>query len=320
MNITSERISVVAIDTAFDAFSPSWPGESRALEESIARVGVIQTPLLAERGGRLVAVCGLRRVRAARRLSLDALECRICRDPSASDAVLLAMNLEDNLAVRELRLLEKARFVKLTAGLDESARKDLRKRFGPLLGLSEGGSETERLLALDALPQDVKSFIDSKAMPARLAFPIADLGGRAAAFLAALAAKHRLTAAQAAEFAELGREVAQREQRGFDSVARELDDGLDPDRAPRRGWRETLMERLRVLRYPAWKEKDGAMRKCLDAVNGTPGVTVRPPPFFEGDALRAEIVFHSPAELSDLARALALFAASGSARRAFELL
>ncbi len=35
----------------------------------------------------------------------------------------------DNLAVRELRLLEKARFVKLAAGLDAAARKALWERF-----------------------------------------------------------------------------------------------------------------------------------------------------------------------------------------------
>ena len=62
------------------------------------------------------------------------------------------------------------------------------------------------------------------------------------------------------------------------------------------------------------------MLSCLDAVNGEPGVTVRPPPFFEGDALRAEIVCRSPEELARGARALGRFAESDTARRAFDLL
>jgi ParB-like chromosome segregation protein Spo0J len=319
MKFTTENVAVAAIDASCDGYSLSWPGESPALEESIARVGVIQAPLLAERGGRLVSVCGLRRVRAASKLSIENIECRICRD-QAADGFLLALNVEDNLSVRELTLLEKARFTRLAGALKGTEGRDLLSRYESLMGISGGERERARLLALDALPQDVKRFIDAKAMPARLAAPIAELGAGDASILVGLAVKHRLTAAQTAEFAELGREIAQRDSRSFGGVVEALDDDLDPDRAPGRGWREILVERLKAMRYPAWREREGAMGQCLYLINGTPGITVRPPPFFEGDAMRAEIVFRSPEELLAGTQALGRFAATESARKAFDLL
>ena len=80
------------------------------------------------------------------------------------------------------------------------------------------------------------------------------------------------------------------------------------------------METIRELRFPEWKAREKAMTKCLGAVNGTAGVVVRPPPSFEGETFRAEVLFRSSAELEKRASALARFAESGAADDAFGLL
>ncbi len=314
-----KSILLEEIDAGFDLYSPSWPEESSWLGESLSAVGLIHPPLLVERDGRFVTVCGLRRVRAAIRLGLGTIECRVAETGGLPEEDLLALNMEDNLSVRELTLFEKTRFVKLAMSFSEPAREKLWDGFASRLELSGSDLAIKRYLALEGLPRAVKGFIDEKRLPLRFASLISDLGRSDAVRLVSLAEKHRLSAATAAEAAEMIREVMLRDGKTFEEIAAAIEDGLDETRSRPGGKREILLERLRKIRFPSWKEKEREMKKHLGAINAVQGVTVNPPPFFEGEDFRAEMRFRSSSELRDRARALERFAESPDAKKAIEL-
>lgn len=320
MKSSSQPVDLAEIDRSFDSFSCSWPLESARLEESIARFGLIHPPVVTHRGGRVVTVCGIRRVRAAVKLSLSPISCTIVESGEYSDAELLAMNLEDNLSVRPMGLFEKARLVSLLETLHREARKEIMEQLGPSLGLRGDEYEVSHLLSLHALPGEVKAFIDRKNMAPRQAFRLARLDAVDAGRLVALAETFGLTAAQAGELAELAREIMSRDRTTFDDLAFDLTKDLESDLTSCRQPRGAFMKRLRRMRFPKWQAKEQAMKSCLDKVNGTPGITVYAPPSFESDTFSARVVFRSCDELADRARALESFAGSEAARKAFGLL
>ncbi len=320
MKTSFREIFLHEIDVTADSFSPSWPGESSLLEKSIEAVGLLQPPFVVERAGRFVPVCGIRRLRAAKKLSLSATVCRVLTKGQWSDGELLALNVEDNLSTREFGLFEKARLLGLARALGREVCDTLLERFGQRLGIAPHGREPARLRSLDRLPEPVKTFLGEKRVASRQALLFCDLTPADACSLAALARRHRLTAAQAGEWAGNIQEIMLRDSLAFDEVIRHLEDSFGDEERPAGGWREQLMEMIRELRFPEWKAREKAMTKCLGAVNGTQGVVIRPPPSFEGETFRAEILFRSPAELEKRVSSLARFAESGAAGEAFRLL
>ncbi len=316
----SQSVDLAEIDRAFDSFSCSWPLESARLEDSIAKAGLINPPVLTQRGGRFVTVCGIRRVRAAVKLSLSPIVCTIVESDERSDADLLAMNLEDNLSVRSMGLFEKARLVSLLETLDKKSRAEIMERFSSPLGLRGDEYEISRLLSLHALRDETKAFIDYKKMAPRQAFRVARLDPADAGRLVAFAETHGLTAAQTGEFAELAREIMLRDGTPFDAVEQDLAEDLASSSPSHRQLRDAFMKRLRLMRFPRWQAKEREMKSCLDKINGTPGISVHAPASFENDIFSARLVFRSCEELADRARALDSFAGSEAARKAFGLL
>jgi|GEM_PF-5626354 len=320
MKRSSQTVELAEIDCAFDSYSCSWPPESVPLEKSITEIGLINPPVLTVREGRLVTLCGIRRVRAAAKRSLSGIVCTIVESAAHSDADLLALNLEDNLSVRSPGLFEKARLVSLLERFDAASRRDFVERFGSRLGFRGDAYEVSRLLSLHALSDETKAFIDLKKMAPRQAYRVARLGRADAGRLAILAETHGLTAAQTGEFAELAREVMARDSMTFDGILGRLTKDLDSASQSHRQPREALMKGLRLMRFPLWGAKEREMKSCLDKINGSPGITVHAPPSFENDIFNARLVFRSCEELRDRARALEAFAGSEAAQKAFGLL
>jgi len=308
------------IDTRFGGYSISWPPESPLLEESVARVGLIHPPLLERRMGKHVVVCGLRRVKAAIRAGLKRIDCRIVEEGEISGKELFLLNLEDNLSVRDPSLLERARAVRLIARMQPDEREFIVARAGKRLSLPRNAREKERLLALDAMPEPVKEFIHNRRLPARLALDIADLGAGDAACLVALATRFGLSAGATGECTVLLREIMLRDGKTFEQVSTEAAEVIDPDDAKGVQARDRFLERVRELRFPAWKGMEREVLACLDVINGIDGIQVSPPPCLEGDSYRIQLVFGSCGELSERAQALLRFAESRAAQRALELL
>ncbi len=320
MDKFAESVDPAEIDSSFDSYSCSWPGESTRLEESIARVGLINPPLLKRSGGNLVTVCGIRRVRAALKLSMPRIPCRIVESAGRSDADLLALNLEDNLSVRALGLFESARLVSLLEAFDGDSRSSIVERYGPAIGLRGDEYEVSRFLSLHVLSDAVKVFVASKKMAPRQAFRLALLGSDDAGRLVELAGTFALTASQTGEFAELAREILLRDGLTFEELAPDLADGLESTADARHKQRDAIMDRLRMVRFPRWQEKERAMKSCLDRINGTAGITVHAPPYLENDIFNVRLVYRSCEELAERARALETFAGTEDARKAFGLL
>jgi len=320
MNASFQSVALETVDESFDGFSISWPDRSPRLERSIRAVGLLQPPLVIERQGRYIAVCGLRRIRTLKRLGAVEAACRLLRDAALGDEELLVLNAEDNHTTREVSLFEKARLVGHINRLSPEGGERVWRRLASSVLAETGRTERERLLRLDALPEVVKAFAAGRRLPPRHALQLSLFSSRDAVALVELAEEYSLTAAQTGELAESLREIIARDQCGFEAAVAKIEKGLVEGELPAQRVRERLMERLRGLRFPRWQAARTTVDDCLNRINGTPGVTVRPPPNFEGGVFRAEVNFRSPEELVQRARALERFAASDAARTAFELL
>lgn len=129
---------------------------------SIREVGLISPPLV-HRGGRgYVIVAGWKRVLACRALGLSPILVLVTEEKS--EARLLLIGLYDNLATREIGLVEKSLVLRrlLDFGLD---KKVLLKKYFPLLSLPATVSNLEALLSLSTAADEIRAFVHEKGLP-----------------------------------------------------------------------------------------------------------------------------------------------------------
>ncbi len=308
------------LDLGMDLFSCSYPRVFKPLEESMTRTGLLKPISVIKKGDRLVVASGMRRAVAARNLGISAVDCMMIEKPVPSDTRLFFMNLEDNIASRQLNVFEKALAVKRIChdlGSVEDADRDAYLR---LLGLSPEREEVRRMMALDGLDMKVKGFVLERSLPERFALVFTSLPTADAVSLVDVAARMRLTAGQIRETAMLGKEISGRDKTAFQDVIRSQ--VVQPDSVRGKGpdVRSVFLESLRRKRYPDYSEAKNEVERCLDVINGVAGIRITPPPYMEGDEFSARVTFKCAGDLESRARTLLDYAGSKEISRVFNLL
>ena len=160
--MTYEHVSIRKIDLKDERFRTSYHFNLDRLILSIRKAGLLSPPLVRGREKRYVLVTGWKRIQACRALGLTAINVLVTEEKN--DLRLLLRALYENLATREISLVEKAEIGRKLLGFGVD-RKTLLRSYLPLLSFPATAEHLDVLLALSRAALVVREFVWEKDAP-----------------------------------------------------------------------------------------------------------------------------------------------------------
>jgi hypothetical protein len=291
-------------DFADRSFPFSWGGAPEALVKAIARVGMLQPPLLQETAaGGLRIVSGRRRLEALRRLAGErdeALEFVYFPVGAGDEAELFLRTLWENLALRKFNLGESAeiyraagRFLapakieqELLPALGIAPRSRLRRRLERVAGMPD---ELLRMAAAERLDGESLELLAAWSLEDQLVF---------CTFAAGLKANRNKMREIVSRFDDLARRDRLAPGAVVATIGAAVADTTGPERV------EKLRNLLREQLYPHLSRAEKAFATRREALRLPSGAVIEPPPFFEGGDFRVTLTFTSADEWRLICRRL----------------
>jgi ParB family chromosome partitioning protein len=281
------------IDLTDERFRISFILASDELAASIRDLGLLNPPVLAQRGGRRVLVSGWKRVLACRSVSLSPIP--VFMADERSDLELFKVAVYENALVRAFSAVEKAEVLSRLQGFGAQAD-ELVRRYLPLLGIPPTREYLELFLYVAGFGPEEKRIVHDRDPPAAVLQALLPLPAAARARL--LPWFWTLGQNKQKELLSNLTEIAARDGITPEDVLAhprirdlESDDRLSP-----RQQAEELVEHLKQRRNPALTTWSKAFSAALEKLGIEKGVVIDPSPFFEGEDLSLHFSFRSREE------------------------
>jgi ParB family chromosome partitioning protein len=305
-------IDIDRIDLRDERFRTSFFPFLDKMKVSLRKVGLLQSPVVQKRGGRVLLISGWKRVLACRALSISPLEVIVSK--GGSDLEIFKRGFFENLATREFPLVEKAEIAARLKKFGES-KKRLREFYLPLMGIHPTAAHLEILLSLAMFEPSQKEMIAAKDMPLQTIERLAEFRNEEVSLI--LPWLVPLGQNNQKELIEDLFETSRRDDKTVKDFleAEEIQEILMSPKLPVLQKSEKLKDMLRKKRYPEfsrWSEAFDAVRRKLPWPKG---VLVKSSPFFEEDELSLSFRFKTKKEFqAGLSRLQKLAAARGFSR------
>jgi ParB-like chromosome segregation protein Spo0J len=286
-------LSLSEIDLTDDRFKFTEPVLTDDFKASVRDIGILQPPAVVLRGRTWVLVSGWKRILACRELGVKFVP--VCVLDSSGDIPAFLWAVEENLAVRELSILEKAKVLARLRKFGLSAAEILKKMM-PRLGIPPRETYLELYLAIDRLSPEAKHMINVKNLPIAVVQMLSGFSQKdITALLPVLRPlgqnKQRDFLEDLSEIARL-RKISPRRILGNSEIAAILSNERWP--AVQKSERvRAVVKRIRHPRLSAWEAEFGIALKKL----GWPKeIGLEPRPFFEDDRMSVTFSFKNPDE------------------------
>jgi ParB-like chromosome segregation protein Spo0J len=256
-------------------------GDTRLLETSIGKRGLLHPPDLLSLDGRYVIIRGSRRLRILRRLGSRKVAARVFSPREISPFDAWSMNFHDNLSVRSLNPAEACTVLRQLTDLGVGAE-EIVKDYLPLLGLPPRSATLEECLPVAALDGSVlKSLARGEVTLATAAFCARlSASDRAAAFR--FLRRRPLTVSQQREWTRLLADLSARDGR---QVAAILASAARAARGKTGSPGAAALQVLRERRYPALAARRKDFRALVRRLRLPPWFHLETHPYFERDEL-----------------------------------
>jgi|WetSurMetagenome_2_1015567.scaffolds.fasta_scaffold04222_5 hypothetical protein len=280
-------------------FCMSYGFDSKKITSSIAQVGLINRPYVRRnRSGTIDIITGYRRITACRELNWKIIPCIDLSDAGLSDADLLILNLYDNICVREFNNIEKYMIIKKL--LSYFSMSNIYERFMPFLGVSSR-REIDLLLKIEGLTDELKGYIAKGLLSIKALELLKEIKDYDLPIITKFITELHLNFNQQILFIEYINDISIREGLDVSSLLNGktfielLDDASQniPQRA------KTLLDRLRIKRFPILVKNEKAFAKLILEVDLPPNVRIKHTPFFEGPDYVLEISFKDGKKLKE---------------------
>lgn len=256
-------------------------GDTRALEASIGKRGLLHPPDLLSLDGRYVIIRGSRRLRVLRGLGSRKVPARVFSPAEISPFEAWSMNFHDNLSVRSLNPAEASTALRQLTDLGVEAE-EVVKDYLPLLGLPPRSSTLEEYLRVAGLERSVLESLARGEVTLATAVFLARLSSsdRASAFR--FLRRRPLTVSQQREWARLLADLSARDGRNVAAICASASRA-----AGRRGGSAgaAAIQVLRERRYPALAARRKDFRTLVRKLRLPPWFHLETHPFFERDEL-----------------------------------
>jgi len=280
-------------------FGMSYGFDSKKITSSIKEVGLLNKPYVRRNiAGRIDVVTGYRRIMACRALNWEVIPCIDLSDSGLSDADLLILNLYDNICVREFNNVEKYMIIRKL--LSYFSLSDIHERFMPFLGVSSR-REIDLLLKIEDMTDDLKGYIAKGLISMKALDSLKEIKDYDLPIIIKFITELHLNFNQQLLFIEYINDISIREELDISTILAEktfieLLDGASRN-IPQRA--KTLLDRLRIKRFPILVRNEKAFAKLILEVDLPPNVKIKHTPFFEGPDYILEISFKDGKKLKE---------------------
>lgn len=285
-----EHIALKNIFLKDERFRISYDFSLESLALSLQRIGLISPPLVVSRGNHFILVSGWKRVLACCKLSLSPLPVFVVEEENDLKVFLLAFY--ENLATRELKLLEKAECLKKLKEFGE-ADKNIVRHYLPLLDIPTTLSHLDLFLSFSQFTPDVKRYIQGKNMPLASVKLLAEFLPEERSFLVPLISP--LGQNKQKEILEYLQEISKKDDISVEKVFafEGIRDVLSSDNFSPLQKADKIRLLLKKKRYPVLSSWEDSFDSLLKDLDWPEEIEVRPVPFFEEDKLSVSFAFRS---------------------------
>jgi ParB-like chromosome segregation protein Spo0J len=263
------------------------------LTRSIQRVGLVNNPLLLDRGtGSFSIITGYRRIQALQSLGWENIPARIFDEKQVSLTECLLVNLFDNLATRELNPVEKGMALsRLQAHFN---RREITRDFMPLMNLAAHAATLMFLVAVaNHLEDEIRLDVAQGRIARQAAGMLLELTPQERIAIHDVLRELKLNTNQQKQFIEYIIEIANRDRIAIPQLLLEPDlksIRQDPGRnKPQKA--KAILHFLRGKRSPALTQAEKMFHQKVTELKLPEGVNISAPPFFEAPDYRLELHF-----------------------------
>lgn len=288
-----ENLALSEIFLKDERFRISYYFDLDKLITSLKEVGLLNPPLVTQRGGRFILVSGWKRVMACLKLSLSPIPVLVVQGKSELETFLWAFY--ENLGAREFSLVEKAEVIAKLKKFGED-EKNIVSRYLPLLNIPPTLSHLDSYLVFSRLEPALKKFIHEKNLPFSLAELFLEFSTSERKRLLPLVSP--LSRSKMKEFLESLKEISRRDELPVRKIlaSKEVKDILDSRRLSSLQKADRIRLVLRKKRYPilcSWEESFDSVRRKM---RWPREIILTPTPYFEEKRLSVSFNFENQEE------------------------
>jgi len=294
MDRVFRKIRVDAIDSRDHFFSMTFHPDLDGLRRSIGHVGLLQPIIVREKsqGARYQVISGFKRLTACKQLGFKEIETFSYRKSEMGDLEGFHMALHENLTTRGLNLLEKSMVLHKLIHRFGLPKESIARDYMPMLGLQPNLIILERVCQLVRLRAGVKRYIVEEEVSLGNAIQFLEFAPEDQAAVGRLFSELKLGENTLKEALTLLREISLRDGLTVSEVGQGEIEGIVSDVTISRVHKTNrVRRRLREMRYPRLTELEKAFCEKRKRLGLSPGISLQPPPYFEGDTLRVEFRF-----------------------------
>lgn len=317
-----ELIHLKEIDSDDYLFRMTFSPDLNLLKCSMDKIGLINPLVLWEKEGRVLIVCGYRRVLVAKDLRWELIPAKIYRQEELNICEGFILNFYENLGTRRFNLIEAEMVI---SGFIERCRfneKQIQEQILPLLGFSPGRKVFLALKALRNLTEDWKEFIIKNELSLFNAAKIADFSCLEQRSLYSWLSRLRLGENKMRESLEMVEEICKRDRisveelfsyPAFKSLFQQGELNINEKT-------EQFRKLLKAIRYPELTRLQEKFQEYKKQLSLPPAISFLPPEYFEGDKLRVSFDCRSVEEFQLMVKKLDKISRQVELRNMFALL
>jgi ParB family chromosome partitioning protein len=290
------KVGIDAIDSRDDFFSMTFHPNLEDLRRSIEQVGPLQPIIVRERsrGSGCQVISGFKRLTVCKQLGLEEIEAFSYRKSELGDLEGFHMALHDNLTTRGLNLIEKSMVLHKLVPRFGLSKESIVRDYMPMLGLQPSLKILGKVSQLVALRAEIKRYIVEEKVSLENATQLLEFPPGDQAEIGRLVSELKLGENKLKEVLTFLREISLRDGLMIRELVQGEIEAIASDiRLSKVQRTHRIRRRLREMRYPQLTEMERDFREKRKGLGLSPGISLHPPPYFEGDTFRVEFGFRN---------------------------
>ena len=298
MHFKIKTVPLSCIDSEDNTYRVTTKTRLDDLINSINKVGLINPPLLIERGSEFTIVCGFRRIETCRYLGWAALEAKIL-DSDTNRLQCVKIAITDNALQRQLNLIEKSKALNMLSSFYEDFSS--LSKAASALGLPENPSLIKKIKNICRLPLSIQDYILSNTISLSMAVELGMLEQDAGILLANLFHEFKLSLNKQKEIITLIKEIAFRENISIIEVLGKCDfpDILNRKDIDRTQKTQKIRAYLKQRRFPEITRAKREFENNVKELKLGSGIKLIPPADFEGQTYMLNLRFNTIKDLQE---------------------
>ena len=308
---------------SYDRYLFRYGRNSDVVEDSIRKVGLINTPILKKNPdteGTYSVICGYQRILACKKLGQLSIDARVIDGPNDEETLLLV--LHDNLASRGFNEIEKGIVLKKFLDIGYSYDR-LAAEITLLLEIPPNKNIIEKYLSVLRLDNEIKQSIARSELELERAFLLITLDDAEREVVYRFLFKESITNTNEAKEAirnlldlKLIKKMEMEELLLSDEISHNISD----NKSNKRQKGEKLCSLIKSMRYPSIRTKEDEFDKSCRELKLDNDVRVNHSRYFEGDEIRITLKAFNEEKLGCNLERLLLNIRNGMFKKLFSII